>query len=379
VICTWSYLTLISFTDHITVLVVRFPRDAVMTKRLRRATNGSTYKTDYDDALKFDVQKIGINHIADLCDVLFDLSEQPNKVAIRGMPIDGHYDVYRRLHGDKAGFAAHRAGHHWFCADFDEVPMPMFLDPDDDVQIILGYLVRLLPPVFWNVSFYWQWSCGHGLDGGKTLRAHLWFWCREKHTDREYEEWAKWINGEAGWKILDPAVFRTVQPNYTAAPIIGDGVADPVRGYRSGIHIGETNEVSISIPSEDWDQHVRQQEREEYAELMDYGLRQPYSATAQPVSSGDRYLEYLERIGDDKDGFHEPMMKAIWYWARAFSDDRDEDFKQTLRQVVRSARCSKHRDLDQYLSDYRLDASLRDAREKQWPRRTGLSKPFLSR
>ena len=46
----------------------------------------------------------------------------------------------------------------------------------------------LLPPEFYNVSFYWQWSCGHGLDGGKTLRAHLWFWCREKHTDREYEE-----------------------------------------------------------------------------------------------------------------------------------------------------------------------------------------------
>ena len=67
-ICAWSYLTLISFTDHITVLVVRFPRDKVMTKRLRRATDGNNYKTDYDDALKFDVQKIGINHIADLCD-----------------------------------------------------------------------------------------------------------------------------------------------------------------------------------------------------------------------------------------------------------------------------------------------------------------------
>ena len=149
---------MISFTDHITVLVVRFPRDKVMTKRLRRATDGSTYKTDYDDALKFDAQKIGVRHIADLCDVLFDLSEQPNKVAIRGMPIDQQYDVYRRLHGDKAAFVAHHIGHHWFCADFDEVPMPMFLDPGDDVEIILGYLVRLLPPVFWNVSFYWQWE-----------------------------------------------------------------------------------------------------------------------------------------------------------------------------------------------------------------------------
>ena len=354
---------MISFTDHITVLVVRFPRDKVMTKRLRRATNGSTYKTDYDDALKFDAQKIGINHIADLCDVLFDLSEQPNKVAIRGMPIDGHYDVYRRLHGDKAEFVAHRAGHHWFCADFDEVPMPMFLDPDDDVEIILGYLVRLLPPVFWNVSFYWQWSCGHGLDGGKTLRAHLWFWCREKHTDKEFENWARWINGEAGWKILDPAVFRTVQPNYTAAPIL-EGVDDPVQGSRNGVHIGDQIDVSVTIPSQDWDQHVRQQERDEYDELVEYGLRKPYSELPQ-THSNDRYLDYLERIGDDKDGFYEPMLKAIWHWARAHPADRDEEFKQVLRGVARSARCTKQRDLDRYLSDYNLDDSLRGAREKQ--------------
>ena len=43
------------FTDYITVLSVRHPRDAVMTKRLYRATNGVIGKTGYDDACKFDV------------------------------------------------------------------------------------------------------------------------------------------------------------------------------------------------------------------------------------------------------------------------------------------------------------------------------------
>ena len=112
-------------------------------------------------------------------------------------------------------------------ADFDEVPLPIFLDPDDDPEIILGYLVRLLPPAFHNASFYWQWSCGHGLDR-RSLRAHLFFWCSEKHTDRDYENWARSTNGEATWKILDPSVCRTVQPNYVAAPILGEGVDDPV-------------------------------------------------------------------------------------------------------------------------------------------------------
>ena len=156
-------------TDYITVLTVRYPYDAVMTKRLKKATNGVIYKTDYDDALKFDVQKAGINELADLCGVLLDLSGHPNKVAIRGLPISGRCNVYRRLHGDKAAFAADPAGHHWIFADFDAVDLPMFLDPADDPKLVLGYLVRLLPPAFHNVSYYWQWSCGHGLDGGKRF------------------------------------------------------------------------------------------------------------------------------------------------------------------------------------------------------------------
>ena len=144
-------------TDYITVLTVRYPYDAVMTKRLKKATNGVIYKTDYDDALKFDVQKFGVNELADLCGVLLDLSGHPNKVAIRGLPISGRCNVYRRLHGDKAAFAADPDGHHWIFADFDAVDLPMFLDPDDDLEIILGYLVRLLPPAFHNASYYWQW------------------------------------------------------------------------------------------------------------------------------------------------------------------------------------------------------------------------------
>jgi hypothetical protein len=107
------------FTDYITVLSVRHPRDAVMTKRLFRATNGVIGKTDYDNAVKFDVQKIGVNDLVDLCGVLKSLAHQPNKVAIRGLPIAGHFNVRRRLHGDQAAFCADPYGHHWMMLDFD--------------------------------------------------------------------------------------------------------------------------------------------------------------------------------------------------------------------------------------------------------------------
>lgn len=359
--------------DYVTVLTVRYPRNKVMTKRLYRATNGKISKSGYDNASRFDVQKVAINDLADLCKVLMSLARQPNRVVIRGLPIGSHHNVCRRLHGDQAGFVADPSGHYWVFADFDEVPLPMFLDPDDDPEIILGYLVRLLPAEFHNVSFFWQWSCGHGLDR-RSLRAHLFFWCSEKHTDRDLENWAKWINGEAAWKILDHCVFRTVQPNYVAAPILGEGVDDPVVGRRNGIHVGDYNEVSITIPTLDWDEHVRQQERDEYNELVEYGLREPLGSVVFDPNAPDRYADYLKRIGDDLDGFHDPMMKAIWHWARMYPAELDDDFKQALRAVVRAARCTKQRDLDAYLSDYQLDASLRGAREKQIRPKTDLKK-----
>ena len=43
--------------DYICTLTVRWPSDALMTKKLFRATNGVIGKTSYGDGYKFDVQK----------------------------------------------------------------------------------------------------------------------------------------------------------------------------------------------------------------------------------------------------------------------------------------------------------------------------------
>jgi hypothetical protein len=350
--------------DYVCVLKVRSPRNAMMTKRLYRATNGATGKTDYDDATTFDVEKIRVATFGDLAELLGSLVHRTDRFVVRGKLIDSHYNVRRRVHSEGAAFVADTEGHHWFMADFDGVPLPLFLEADDDPELLLRYLTRFLPPAFHDVSFYWQWSCGQGIDGWKTLRAHLWFWSREKHTDAEFERWAQWVNGEAGWKVLDHCVMRTVQPNYTAAPVIDDDVINPVEGQRQGVFIGAADEVTIKLPVRSWEQHVRDIERAEYGELVEYGLRQPYSSLDRTPGS-EKYLDYLLRIGDDRDGFHEPMTKAIWHFVSVYPPDRDEEFKSALRTIVREAVCTKQRDLDEYLSDYRLDASIRGAREKQ--------------
>lgn len=344
--------------DFITTLTVRYPPGRMMTKRLYRATNGAIGKSGYDRAYTFDVKKDPIDCLADLAEVLLALNAKPNKVVIRGNPVGGMWDVRRTL----TMFAPDQ--HHWFMCDFDDVPLPLCVHPDD-AEIALGYLVRLLPAPFHDASYYWQWSCGHGINR-QSLRAHLFFWSSTAHTDKEFEEWAKTINGDANEKLLDPSVYRTVQPNYVAAPILADDVIDPVSGERCGIHMGEIDEVSITIPSIKWEDHVRQQEREEYAELVEYDLRKPYegSQAALSVKGTERYLDCMNRIGDDLDGFHDPMRTAIMYWALDGDPAHDAEFKDALRIVVLEAVCTKQRDLDHYMSDYYLDSSLRGAREK---------------
>jgi len=350
--------------DYLTILVVRYPRDALMTKRLFRASDGATGKTSYGKASVFDAVTQRVNGLGDLAEVLLDLSDRSDRFVIRGKLRDANHKVRRRIHGTEAGFSADPQGHHWVFLDFDEIELPLFLEVDDDPELITGYLVRLLPPAFWTCSYFWQWSCGQGY-GGKTLRCHLWFWSREKRTDYEMENWALTLNGEAGRRIIDQTVFRTVQPNYTSAPVIDPDVPDPIPHWRRcGIHIGDHDEVTFSLPCARWEDRVRERERAEREELRELGLRPALPLVATPVSE-NRYLEFLNRIGDDKDGFHDPMTKAIWHWARAYPEHLDAAFKDNLRHVVRAAKCDKQRNLNEYLSDYQLDASLKGAREKQ--------------
>jgi hypothetical protein len=52
------------------------------------------------------------------------------------------------------------------------------------------------------------------------------------------------------------------------------------------------------------------------------------------------------------------------YWALDGDQEDDAAFKEALRTVIRTAKCTKQRDLDHYCGDYYLDGSLRGAREK---------------
>ena len=70
--------------DYLTILVVRYPRDALMTKRLFRANDGATDKTSYGKASVFDAVTQRVNGLGDVAEVLYDLSDRSDRFVIRG-------------------------------------------------------------------------------------------------------------------------------------------------------------------------------------------------------------------------------------------------------------------------------------------------------
>jgi Protein of unknown function (DUF3987) len=145
--------------------------------------------------------------------------------------------------------------HHWMMFDVDGFSVGEGVD-----HLGLGAIEKYrsaLPPEFQFVSFVWQMSssAGHPSSQGK-LKAHAWFWSREKYGSAELAAWGQVINmphlalGEKS--LVDCSLFRTVQIHYTAAPVFEPGVPDSV-SERSGFEdcsiVGD-DAVELQITSE---------------------------------------------------------------------------------------------------------------------------------
>jgi hypothetical protein len=372
--------------DYITVLTVRQPTTAIVTKRLFRQPDGTIGKLSFGKAkgtrpFLFDAEVIVIDDLNDLATALRDLRHQPNKLIIRGLPVGESRNVRRQLlrSGESKGvFDMDPAGHFWLMIDFDAVPVPPAIDPDN-AEACLRYLTGLLPDPFRHADFVWQWSSGHGFDR-HTLRVHLFFWSQERRTDAEFKRWAGWINGHANQdtvnpknhKLIDPSLFNPVQVHYTADPLLDDDVDDPV-AVRMGVHRGEAPTVVLDVPAITWDEHQRalKQASRPSKASQTASSGQPLLASDRQARHGsgtiaDRCLDHLARIGDDHEGFHQPIRGAIWFWTLAYPPGEDAVIKAVLRQLINGAVClDTTRDLDHYLSDDYLDSSLRGARHRQ--------------
>lgn len=195
---------------------------------------------DYGRGRRFECLVAPVGSFDDLAGVLAQLLDEPRAFVIRGEPLPGRdlTEILRTKNprdGEPPGFR--EVPRRWVMFDCDQaLGREAVADLDmlraEDCVTGIKRLIAQLPVECRQASCFWQLSGSTGFKPG--LRAHLWYWLDRPMGERELTRWAENVNDAAGRRLVDPAVFRTVQPCYTANPVFDVGVSDPV-ALRSGV------------------------------------------------------------------------------------------------------------------------------------------------
>lgn len=186
----------------------------------------------------FDVTVRPVDNIHELSAVLREIEAEPQVYAVRGK-WDG---ISSRRNLQTYAEVPHR----WLLIDVDKFE-PILCDPVlEPAESVAEYVQTVLPPEFRSVSYHWQLSSSAGKPGNEAvLKAHIWWWLEQEHGKTELEHWGRSLGN-----VFDITVFRTIQPHYTAAPIVDEGVFCPVV-TRSGFVQGARDAVDLQL-NPDW-------------------------------------------------------------------------------------------------------------------------------
>lgn len=190
---------------------------------------------DYDFAAADQLPKLlefeeaSIDGIQDLFGILSELRQQRNVCVVRGALLPGQEQPCRRLliprteDGVDCPATMQDMPRRWLMVDFDSVNEPdgerhpFCMDPAHAA----AYLRSSLPVEFREAACVWRASGSAGFKPG--IRLHLWFLLDRALLGDECKAWLS-----HGLLPVDRTVYGAVQPHYTADPLLGDGVIDPM-------------------------------------------------------------------------------------------------------------------------------------------------------
>jgi hypothetical protein len=315
----------------------------LLTKQFN-LVNNKIVKTDYDRCYEYEYQYADCNNINDLYELLAGIATFPTKCIIRGelkLNVVGNR-VVRQKRDASAPFRENPDGVSFMMCDFDKIEIPDWLPTDLDCY--LEYLISTLPLYMQDVSYVFQWSSQAGMDGWQSLRCHIWYWLQEPRTDTQMGLWCKKVNLDADSKVIDDSTMRTVQPNYTANPIFGTGVTDPLNGHRVGLVRKTKDAALIPIIS-----------KQEIPVRVTAGGNPVTSAS--PAGLETKFDLRLAEIGPD---FHMPITRAVACWITLTGPSSDHSrLKERLRDRIMVAPGEGSAGRAHYLSDTYLDAEIR--------------------
>ena len=327
--------------------VLRTTGFARATKRWRwNLTLREWVKTSYTAGARFTAEERHVTSLADLVAVLACLSQDPRAFIVRGALSHAAHDeiagdpgrtIRRRKHlKNNIAPTLEEVPRRWIMIDIDNWPLPSWGDLADDPDTVIEHAVHeLLPEPFHDADCWWQLSSSAGFAVG-MLKAHLFFWLSEPASNEHIKDVLKQVAPS-----VDRSPFSAAQPHFIADPIIVGG-HDPLP-RRTGWRYGLTDEVVLpEMPN------IRRKQR-----LVGTGY----------AGRGGSIADALALVGDGEglDGFHLPLRTAIVRYARQCSriDVRDDNgIKAELRNAIRAAPRRANRDVETYLADYYLQASI---------------------
>ncbi len=179
--------------------------------------------------------------------VLHQLQTRPQSCVFRDTPAPGCAETeapIRRLgarsHGDDRTLLP--CARRWLALDVDSVELAA-----GDADFLSGpagacarVVDEVLPVAFHGAGYVWQATGSAGFKPG--VRARLWFWL---DADMRTEDLAKWVvdSGLAA-RGIDRQLYGAARIHYTAAPLLAEGVDDPMEGV-GRIGRVEGGEVSV--------------------------------------------------------------------------------------------------------------------------------------
>lgn len=263
-----SSITILTIAPHHAKKGGGFVDAGAASKVITRKPDGSLDVQGYGNAKYYAAEVLPVQDFCGLVAILRDLEQYPQSFVVRGIPKPGVNCEYmrRNIHSkvDKdTGEELERAemqpdpnGLQWIMVDLDDLPNPLGgLPPKDEAEtiaLVQAVIKEYLPWYFQDRACYFQFSSSQGIKGGwQNIRLHLWFWLNRPIPDKIlHDVWADKINREYKKvkpdvkKLIDPAVYVSTQPNYTAAPVL-IGFEHPPVACRSGIVPGSAEEVVI--------------------------------------------------------------------------------------------------------------------------------------
>ena len=193
-------------------------------RRLAKLIRADGVIVAYDDAKHFDAIEIGVRDLDHLAEILRSLLPVWDRGVVRGSLIHGSpaTRIRRLLHpkdGDQP--TLYEVPRRWLAIDVDgdAIHRPPEI-PATDISGCARIAISHLPVEFHGKACIAVATGSHGVKPGVRLR--LWYWLDGATTRKTLQPWFYGVQG------VDLSTFRVVQPCYTAAPILADGVADPV-------------------------------------------------------------------------------------------------------------------------------------------------------